>query len=217
VLLLIWIPILLAAAGTGAALLYSHRQPTLYEARSQVVVSPGTKFLDPQVADSFPAIATSVQEIAVTQVVLQDAQRRLRAQGVRVPSLDWLRSRLRLTISGDTPVLSISGVADRERLASRISASEMDALAHAIAVASTGSAAATVLTDPATARPGTNGTTPVRRQRGLTLTIFSKGENLGQIQPKPTRNAVLGGNAGLILGCFLVALLVTRPRGRVDP
>jgi capsular polysaccharide biosynthesis protein len=219
VLLLSWIPIVLAAAGVAGALAYSHRQPVLYEARSQVVVSPGTKFLDPQVADSFPAIATSVQEIALTQVVLQDAQRRLQAQGVRVPSIDWLRNRLRLTISGDTPVLSISGVSGRERLASQISAAEMDSLAHAITVASTGSSAPTVLTDPAapTVTKGAKGTTSALRSRGLTLTIFSKGENLGKIQPKPKRNALLGGNAGLIAGCFLVALLVTRPRGRLEP
>ena len=167
----------------------------LYEARSEVVVSPGTNFLDPEIADSFPRIATTVQQIALTQVVLQDARRRLTERSVAVPSLDWLRDHLRLTISGDTPVLSIAGVAGDMQIAIMISSAETDALAHAISVASARGAGA-------------------NSQGGIALTIFSKGENRGKIQPEPTRNALLGGNAGLLLGCVLVALLVSSPRPR---
>ena len=218
VLRLSWIPALLASAGVVAALVYSFNQRVLYEARSEVVVSPGTKFLDPQIADAFPRIATTVQEIALTQVVLQDAERRLALRGVAVPSLDWLRDHLRLTISGDTPVLAIAGVAVDEQTASRISSAETEALAHAIAVASAAGATATVLTNPVPApvaravRGGAGAA--ATRPRGLTLTIFSKGEYRGKIQPQPARNALLGGNAGLLLGCFLIAFLISRPRSR---
>src|SRR3954468_5835279 len=48
VLRLLAIPIVLALLGATLALSYSLTQSTLYEARSTVVVSPGTKFLDPQ-------------------------------------------------------------------------------------------------------------------------------------------------------------------------
>ncbi|MDX6654934.1 MAG: hypothetical protein QOH18_1907 [Solirubrobacterales bacterium] len=210
VLMLAWIPVVFALAGVGAAAVYSSSQPVLYEARSDVVVSPGTKFLDPGIADSFPRIATTVQQIALTQVVLQDARKRLAQRQVAVPSLDWLRSHLRLTISGDTPVLSISGVAGDVQIAIQIAWAETDALTHAIAVASAADAGADSLTDPA-AEPTT---TSSASTRGITLTIFSRGENRGKIQPKPTRNAVLGGNAGLLLGCLVIALLVSSPRRR---
>ena len=182
------IPIALALFGVVAAFTYSFSQSTLYEARSTVVVSPGTKFLDPQDADSFPRITTTVEEIALTQRVLQDTAARLRTRGFAVPSLDWLRDHLRLSVSGDTPVLSISGVASDQRIARLVSAAETEALTAAISAAS------------------------ANRPRGLTLTVFSKGENRGKIQPKPLRNVLLGGNAGLLIGCLLVARLVSQFR-----
>src|SRR4051794_7509326 len=192
VLRLAGLPILLVLTtivlGALVGLIYSDDQPRLYEARSTIVVSPGTKFLDPQDADSFPRIATTVEEIALTQVVLQDAGKRLRARGFAVPSLDWLRDHLRLSISGDTPVLSLAAVAPDARLAGLISSAETEALTAAITAAS------------------------ANRPRGLTLSVFSKGELRGKVQPKPVRNALLGGNAGLLVGCCLVAILLWRPR-----
>ena len=182
------IPIALTLVGVVAAFTYSFIQPTLYEARSTVVVSPGTKFLDPQDADSFPRITTTVEEIALTQRVLQDTAARLQVRGFAVPSLDWLRDHLRLSVSGDTPVLAISGTAHDQRIARLISAAETEALTAAISAAS------------------------ANRPRGLTLTVFSKGEDRGKIQPKPLRNMFLGGNAGLLVGCLLVALLISRTR-----
>ena len=96
-----------------------------------------------------------------------------------------------------------------------ISSAETEALAHAIAVASAAGATANSLTNPgqasASAPAGKKATPPAEaKPRGLTLTIFSKGEDRGQIQPKPTRNVLLGGNAGLLLGCFLVGFMVSR-------
>ena len=192
VLRLLAIPIVLAVLGATLALSYSFAQSTLYEARSTVVVSPGTKFLDPQDADSFPRITTTVEEIALTQRVLQATAARLRQSGFVVPSLDWLRDHLRLSVSGDTPVLSIAGVAGDARLARLVSSAETDALTRAISAAS------------------------ANQPRGLTLTVFSKGEDRGKIQPKPLRNVLLGVNAGLLIGCLLAWYLVSRSRTRPE-
>jgi hypothetical protein len=80
------IPLVSAILGRA----YSLAQSTLHESRSQVVGSPASGFVDPAPADVFPAISTTVQEVALTQKVLTDAPERLRDAGVRARTADWL-------------------------------------------------------------------------------------------------------------------------------
>ena len=130
------IPLVAAIIGAVCGLAYSLAQSTLYESRSQVVVSPASGFVDPARSDSFPAISTTVQELALTQQVLADAAGRLGNAGVPNRTTDWLRGRLRLSISGDTPLLTIAGVSGTQREASAIARAETDALVKAVNAAS---------------------------------------------------------------------------------
>lgn len=178
------IPLVAALLGLVCGLVYSLAQSTLYESRSQVVVSPASGFLDPAQSDSFAAISTAVQELALTQHVLADAVGRLDKAGVEGRTTDWLRGRLRLSISGDTPILTIKGVDGSQTVASAISKAETNALVHTI--------------------------NNVSSQDGLKLQVFSEGEARGKLQPETWRNVLLGASAGLILGCFVLAQLLSR-------
>jgi capsular polysaccharide biosynthesis protein len=184
VLRLALIPLVAAVIGVACGLVYSLAQSTLYESRSQVVVSPASGFLDPSQADSFAAISTAVQELALTQHVLADAVGRLGKAGVEGRTTDWLRGRLRLSISGDTPLLTIAAVDGSQSVASAISKAETGALVNTINNVSTAD--------------------------GLRLQVFSEGEARGKVQPETWRNVLLGASAGLIIGCFVLAQLLSR-------
>ena len=186
------IPLVAALLGAVCGLAYSLTQSALYESRSQVVVSPASGFVDPAHSDSFAAITTTVQDLALTQKVLADAVGHI-GHG---HSTDWLRGRLRLSISGDTPLLTIAGVTGNQGEATTIAVAETDALVTAINAASK-----------------TNGA-GIATASGLRLNIFSKGEPRGQVQPATSRNALLGASAGLIIGCFGVAQLLSRESRR---
>jgi capsular polysaccharide biosynthesis protein len=204
VLRLALIPVVAAIVGAICGLAYSLSQSTLYESRSQVVVSPASGFLDPSNSDAFPAISTAVQELALTESVVSDAASRLPGpKAEHTP--DWLRARLRLSISGDTPVLTVDGVDGDQKVASQVSTAETNALVKAVNAASA---------TPVTPAPPTTPATPAVRPNGLNLKVFSLGEPRGQIQPKTSRNVLLGASAGLIIGCFAVAQLLSRTARR---
>jgi capsular polysaccharide biosynthesis protein len=206
------IPLAAAIIGIAGGLVYSLAQSTLYESRSQLVVSPASGFLDPARSDSFPAISTTVQDVALTQQVLADAAGRLGQAGVPNRTTDWLRGHLRLSISGDTPLLTIAGVDGSQKVASAIATAEAEALVKAITDASaTPATPATPATTGSPAASGASNAVPT----GLRLQVFSKGEPRGKVQPETGRNVLLGGSAGLIVGCFVLAQLLSRePRRR---
>jgi capsular polysaccharide biosynthesis protein len=178
------IPLVAAFLGLVCGLVYSLAQSTLYESRSQVVVSPASGFLDPSQSDSFAAISTAVQELALTQRVLSEAVGRLDKAGVEGHTTDWLRGRLRLSISGDTPILTIKGVDGSQTVASAISKAETNSLVNTI--------------------------NNVSSAEGIRLQVFSEGEARGKVQPETWRNVLLGSSAGLIIGCFVLAQLLSR-------
>jgi capsular polysaccharide biosynthesis protein len=192
------IPVVATIVGAVCGLAYSLAQSTLYESRSQVVVSPASGFVDPAHSDAFPAITTTVQELALTQSVLADAVGQLG----RGRTTDWLRGRLRLSISGDTPLLTIAGVSGNQGQATAISVAETNALVKAVNAASATNVTPTV---PAT---------PAAPASGLSLKVFSKGDPSGQVQPETGRNFLLGASAGLIIGCFGLAQLLSRESRR---
>ena len=112
--------------------------------------------------------------------------------------------RLRLSISGDTPLLTIDGVDGGQKVASEVSTAETNALVTAV-----NNASATPVPPPATP-----GAPPAANTTGLDLKVFSLGEPRGQIQPETSRNVLLGASAGLIIGCFAVAQLLSRTARR---
>jgi O-antigen/teichoic acid export membrane protein/capsular polysaccharide biosynthesis protein len=206
VLRLALIPVVAAIVGAACGLVYSLSQSTLYESRSQVVVSPASGFLDPSHSDAFHAISTTVQELALTERVLRAAALQLPGPKAK-HTPDWMRARLRLSISGDTPLLTVNGVDGNQKIASEVSTAETNALVNAVNTAS----APPVITPPVT--PGTPAAIPT----GLNLEVFSLGEPQGRIQPRTSRNVLLGASAGLIIGCFLVAQLLSRTARRRSP
>lgn len=211
------IPLAAAILGAIVGLAYSSAQSTLYESRSQVVVSPASGFLDPARSDAFATIATTVQELALTQRVLDDASVRLRGAGGPDRSTSWLRARLRLSISGDTPILTIAGVDGSQKLAAAISKAETDALVKAINDASKLTSAQTVATATGTTAKGAGSTTRTvtATPDGIGLQVFSESEDRGKVQPSTSRNILLGASAGFIIACFGVAQLLSRRTRRI--
>lgn len=223
VLRLALIPLVAALVGVVLALMYSLLQPTKYESRSQVVVSPASGFVDPARSDAFASITTTVQQLALTQSVLADAVRRLQLAGVKGSTTDELRGRIRLTINGDTPVLNVAAVDGSQDGASAISTAETDALVSAVTTASKALVTTTTTTTTTNRPTGTTGGTSTTTTSasgntaapsGLHLDVFSQAEPLGKVQPRTGRNAVLGASAGFIIGCFVLARLLSRERRR---
>ncbi|HEY1480641.1 MAG TPA: hypothetical protein VGF46_11455 [Gaiellales bacterium] len=177
------IPIVIGIVGAILGFVYSQTQATLYESQSQIVVSPTSAFLDPARADSFPAITVTVQQLALTERVVDAAATTV---GGGITGSD-VRNSLRLSISGDTPVLTIGAVAATQSRASQIAAAESDALTRSV----------NSIKNP-----------------GLTLRVFSQSQTNGQVQPEPSRDALLGGSATFLLACFGVAYLISNRRNR---
>jgi capsular polysaccharide biosynthesis protein len=222
VLRLAMIPLIGALCGLILAEVYSLAQSTQYESRSQVVVSPASGFVDPARTDAFARISSTVQQIGLTQKVLGDAVDRLAAAGVRGNrTAGTLRGRLRLTISGDTPLLTIAAVDGNQAVASAISTAETDALVNAVNTASTDAvttSGTTTTTTTQTPKKKTTTTTSasgtIAGASGLRLDVFSKGEPQGKVQPRAARNILLGTSAGLIIGCFVLAQMLSRESRR---
>jgi capsular polysaccharide biosynthesis protein len=218
VLRLALVPLIGALLGAAFGIVYSLSQSTVYEARSQVVVSPASGFVDPARTDAFARIASTVQQIGLTQSVLTDAVNRLAGAGVRGKSTaDGLRDGLRLSISGDTPLLTIAAVDGNQATASAMSTAETDALVHAVNTASKAAVTTSQTTTTTTRQtPKTTTTTTTSASgttagaSGLHLDVFSKGEPRGKVQPSTSRNILLGASAGLIVGCFILAQLLSR-------
>jgi capsular polysaccharide biosynthesis protein len=156
-----------------------------------------------------------VQELALTQKVLADAGGRLRDAGVRGGTTTWLRARLRLRISGDTPVITIAAVDGRQAVASAVAKAETDALVNAIDTASKDASTKTGTTTKTTTPTRTTTTTgTIAAASGIRLQVFSTGEPRGKVQPETGRNVLLGASAGLIVGCFVLAQLLSRESRR---
>ena len=93
------VPLVTMIVGGVGGLTYSLSLSTPYEARSQVVVSPASGFLDPARVNSFPSIANSVARLAPTQRVLSDALVRLDRSGLRRHTMSWLTGRMRVHVN----------------------------------------------------------------------------------------------------------------------
>jgi capsular polysaccharide biosynthesis protein len=181
--------------GGAVAFLFSLTQETLYASQSDIVVSPSTKFLDPTDSDAFPAWTTTVQALTLTRSVLADATGRLAQVGQGGLTPGQLNRRIRLSVLGDTPILELQArAATQER-------------ANATAAALTGAVETAINTPP----PGSQSVPP-----GIVVRVFSRAVPQGKVQPRTTRNIVLGANAGLVIALLLAVALfpLERPRRR---
>ncbi len=184
-------PVVIGAIAIGVALglAYSSRQPTLYEARSTLVLSPKTGIFDPAASQDLPAIAGTVAGLARTDAVLAEAAKAYAASGgpqsparAERATIDWLRSHVSARVPNNTSLVEITA-----RDETQVEASDL-ALANANALIG--------LLRALAAEP-TN---------SLRIETFGGPSARGQVSPNPVQNAVLGANAGLLLG-LLVALL----------
>jgi Mrp family chromosome partitioning ATPase len=183
-------PVVLGATAIGLALglAYSATQPTLYEARSTLVISSATGF-DPSNSRDLPAIAGTVAGLAETDAVLVDAGKAYAASGgdaakerASTATIDWLRGRVSARVPTDTSLIEIAARNDTQAEAADLGLATANALIARLRTISGQSANA------------------------LRVEAFGVPASRGQVSPKPVQNAVLGATAGLLMG-LLIALL----------
>jgi polysaccharide biosynthesis transport protein len=200
-------PVLLAFLLAGLALGagYSLSQPTLFAARSTLVLSPQSGVLDPANSQDLPALADTIAGLTVTDSVLLDARQRFvqaaatseeraRREGL---DLDWMKAHVTASVIANTSLVEIAGQ-DRD------SGSAAD-----LTAATSGSVTAKV--------EGLG--SGLSSEAGLTLTSLGDPTGQGQVSPDLARNLILGGNLGLVLGILAAALMSDRGlrvRGRAE-
>ena len=151
-------------------------------------------------------------KLAPTQRVLSEALARFERSGLRGHTLSWLTGRLRVSVNSGTPILTITGVDRSERVASAVSTAETDALVSVVHSAST-AAIPTGSTTTRTTTKTTTATETVAPTGGVRLVAFSRAET-DRVTIGTTRDLLIGAIAGLLVGFFFVAqLLSTRPVG----
>jgi capsular polysaccharide biosynthesis protein/Mrp family chromosome partitioning ATPase len=189
--------------------IYSLIQPTLYESRSTLVLSPASGTLDPQNAQDLPALAQTVARLAVTDAVLVDARRRYvasapageRAERSATATLGWMESHVSASVVPQTSLVEVTGEDSDQQGASD--------LTRAV-VASVREQVQNLAPPPAATDPATTGEPTGTEAAGLRIDPFGDPTRQGQVSPTPTRNLLLGGNVGLILGIIAVILLSDR-------
>jgi capsular polysaccharide biosynthesis protein len=187
----------------GAA--YTLTQPTLYEAQSTLVLSPQSGVLDPGSSENLPALASTISKLAVTDAVLLDARQRFIDEATDAAAraereahdLDWMKSHIASSVIANTSLVGITG-----RDGSPEDADELTAAASASVIAKV---------DGLRQTEGT--------RSGLVLATLGEPTAQGQVSPNLTRNLLLGGNLGLVLGILAAVLLADRGlriRGRTE-
>jgi capsular polysaccharide biosynthesis protein len=190
--------------GLLASFLVTLHQPTEYGAVGTVLVSPGDGFLDPGTADALPALTDTVARLAKTPVVLRstatsfanaaEPNAALAHERRDTATIDWLRQHLSARQVGTSSIIEISGTARTQRAAIHLTRSSINTLTAIV-----------------------NSATPGKATAGIVLRVFSDAEATGRASPTPVRNALIGVNAGLVLGVALALLLGASRKGVRDP
>jgi succinoglycan biosynthesis transport protein ExoP len=205
--------VIVVALGLGVGLLVTALQPTRYEATATLVATPEQGFLAPSDANTLPAVADTVARLLETRSVLEATARRYaaaaespEAQAGRrnEATLDWLRDRLTARQVASTAIVEIAATAPTQTQAVDLGR------AAAIALSTAVGAAATSLHPP----PPTNPQGALLAPQGVVLRVFAAGVPEGKVSPTPTRNLLIGGDAGLLLGLVAAAGLGVA-RGRI--
>ena len=205
--------VIVLALGLGVGLLVTALQPTRYEATATLVATPEQGFLAPSDANTLPAVADTVARLLETRSVLEATARRYAAaadaQGVQdgrreEATLDWLRDRLAARQVASTAIVEIAATASTQTQAVDLGRAAATALSTAVG------AAATSLHPP----PPATAQGSVQPPQGVVLRVFAAGVPEGKVSPTPTRNLLIGGDAGLLLGLVAAAGLGVA-RGRI--
>ncbi len=195
-----WIALVVCIAlGVVGALLYTSRQESSYGATYTLVVSPVRGFLDPQNADQLPALADTVSRLATTEPVLRQTARDYalatadpaEANRRRLTATDsWLKGHISAVREANSAILQLAATAPTQIEASALARAAGRALARAVNVESA-------------ARRRVLG--------GLYVSDFRATSN-GQTSPTPSRNVLIGVNAGILIGLLAAFLLGTARR-----
>lgn len=178
-------PILVASVliGIVVGLIAAATSPTLYEARTTLVLSPATGVLDPNNATDLPVLAATVARLADDETVSASVGRRysqrLGAEGVR--SLEWLREHVEARVPSGTSLVQLTARAESPRRAAVLAEVSADALIAEIG------------------RLAPNG------RPALNVEKFGTTADLGKVSPRPRQSVLLWANAALLLG-IIVAL-----------
>jgi len=176
--------------------IYSLIQPTLYESKSTLVLSPASGTLDPQNAQDLPALAQTVARLAVTDAVLLDARRRYVASGPAderaarsdEATLGWMEQNVSAAVVPQTSLVEVTGEAGDQQAASDLTRAVVESV-----------------------RDQVQNLAPARSDAaGLRIDPFGDPTRQGKVSPTPTRNLLLGGNVGLILGIIAAIVLSDR-------
>jgi capsular polysaccharide biosynthesis protein len=195
--------------------IYSLVQPTLYESKSTLVLSPASGTLDPQNAQDLPALAQTVARLAVTDAVLLDARQRYvasapsgeRAERSATASPGWMEAHVSAAVVPQTSLVEVTGEDGDQQGASDLTRAVVASVREQVQNLAP--------PPPSTTTETTTGETvtepPAETEAaGLRIDPFGDPTRQGQVSPTPTRNLLLGGNVGLILGIIAVILLADR-------
>ncbi|MEA2399568.1 MAG: tyrosine-protein kinase [Thermoleophilaceae bacterium] len=205
--------VVLGLAGGAAA---TKLQPTEYSTTATLVTGSVTGFLDPEFAGGLQPVASTVTRLAGSAAVIQgastgylgaakDATTLSRRQ--KEATIDWLSAHLDARQVADAGIVQLTGKAGTQADARDLTRAASRALEQALAPAGT-----TVPTRSA----GPGGTTQATGRGpkfGILLRDFKTLDD-GQVSPTPSRNLLLGGNVGLVLG-IVAGLALGASRRRV--
>jgi polysaccharide biosynthesis transport protein len=205
--------VVFVAIGLGIGLLVTALQPTRYEATATLVATPEQGFLAPGDANTLPAVADTVARLLETRSVLDSTARQYitaaesreaQARRRREATLDWLRDRLTAGQVASTAIVQIVATAPTQTQAVDLARAAAAALSTAVGAAATSLHPAPPATPQASPQP----------PQGVVLRVFAAGVPEGKVSPTPTRNILIGVDAGILLGLVAAAGLGVA-RGRI--
>jgi polysaccharide biosynthesis transport protein len=181
-------------------------QPTLYRSESTLATGSSRGFLDPEFASGLAPVTATVTRLAGSAAVLQGAgnawvaaapDAEARARRAKDLSLKWLGDHIQAQQVADSAIVNLSATAKTQTDASDLSTAAAHSLETAIANG-----------------PGSPSRAARGNTRGLVVRDF-RARDKGKVSPSPTRNLLLGGNVGLVIGIVAgLALGATRRRVR---
>jgi capsular polysaccharide biosynthesis protein len=195
----IWALVVLVAVGVGVGLAATQLQPVRYQTDGTVVVSPSRGFLDTQGADALPAITDTITRLVKSPAVLQPTAQfwaasaptaQERQKRLKTASLTWLDNHVSAQQVAASSIIKISAVSSRRHDAQDLATAAINALTQVV-----------------DQRPGS------QRGKGIVVRGFLTADQ-GKVSPTPTRNLLLGANAGLLLG-LVGALMLGSARRRL--
>nr|MDQ6914501.1 hypothetical protein [Actinomycetota bacterium] len=209
-----WVALALCiVVGLGLGVAVTASQKTSYRSTGSVVVTPARGFLDPQDADKLPGITDTVGRLVQTAAVRRQTGRsyvalaRGRGEAARrraQASQSWVGSHVSATQEANSSILTIRGTAPSRAEAQDLTTAAVRALALVV-----NASASTIGVLPRPVQPGASRPSSF----GIAVRGFPVTSD-GKVSPTPTRNLIIGGNAGALIG-IIAALLLGLARRRL--